>query len=121
MRLFQKTSFLYWSVAFTLVFVIAHFIHEKFVFDKPGNYFTSSHYKPYPYIMFKKDRDYRGPVPAKVKEKGEFRIFILGGSSVRGGKAPFSIYLEQIFHKQGYEKDVAFELFKIITATKLTP
>ena len=66
--------------------------------------------KPYPYIGFKGTPDaldhnelgYRGPVPSRVKPEGEYRIFFLGGSTVRNGDPSIAALVEEEFHEQGH-------------------
>lgn len=45
---------------------------------------------------------YRGPVPASPKPAGEYRIFMLGGSTVFLGNPPIPVLLEQVFKRNGF-------------------
>lgn len=44
---------------------------------------------------------YRGKSPAKEKQKGEYRIFLLGGSTVFLGEPPLPVLVEDLFRKNG--------------------
>jgi len=72
--------------------------------------------KPKPYIMFGgekngtlgedivlNERGYRGKQPSMPKPAGEFRVFVLGGSTVFGGEPPIPDLLEEQFRKSGSE------------------
>jgi len=69
---------------------------------------------PKPYVMFGgighsamssgeklNDLGYRGRSPSGPKPAGEFRVFMLGGSTVFGGEPPIAALLEQLFRKKG--------------------
>jgi len=47
---------------------------------------------------------YRGKAPAAEKAEGEYRIFVLGGSTVFNGEPSISELLEKEFHDGGFEK-----------------
>lgn len=79
-----------------------------------GQYSQDFLRKPYPYIMFKGQPlaafangerlnkfGYRGKSPDLPKEAGEFRIFVIGGSTVFFGEPTISDLLEKEFHKAG--------------------
>ena len=71
---------------------------------------------PFPFIMFKGKPNslvgadqtpinvlgYRGPAPELEKDSSEFRIFILGGSTVFNGDPPLPQLVERLFHKEGH-------------------
>lgn len=46
---------------------------------------------------------YRGPLPENDKSPGEYRIFVLGGSTVMAGTPPIPELLEDIFHLNGHK------------------
>ncbi|MDD5432068.1 MAG: hypothetical protein PHO70_03675 [Candidatus Omnitrophica bacterium] len=46
---------------------------------------------------------YRGKLPEKEKKPGEYRIFMLGGSTVFEGKPPIPALLENEFKKSGFK------------------
>ncbi len=66
---------------------------------------------PEPYTMFGGQLNtaglnhlgYRGKAPVIPKDSNEFRIFILGGSTVFMGDPPVSSLLEEEFKKNGYQ------------------
>jgi hypothetical protein len=66
---------------------------------------------PEPYTMFGGQVNtaglnrlgYRGNAPVNPKDSNEYRIFILGGSTVFLGNPPIAILLEQEFKKNGYQ------------------
>lgn len=77
--------------------------------------------KPLPYTMFGGEpysqisdteklnsKGYRGKEPSKVKNKYEYRIFMLGGSTVFGGEPPIATLLEDEFRKNGFTKVKVF-------------
>jgi len=51
---------------------------------------------------------YRGKAPAKEKIKGEYRIFVLGGSTVFLGEPPLPVLLEELFIKKGHKNISVF-------------
>lgn len=65
---------------------------------------------PYPYIMFKgsntyfdhNEGGYRGPYPSKIKPDNEYRIIVLGGSTVYIGDPTITQLLQEEFHTNGY-------------------
>ncbi|MBN2138814.1 MAG: hypothetical protein JW720_13480 [Sedimentisphaerales bacterium] len=69
---------------------------------------------PKPYVMFGGVADgilpegeklnnlgYRGKSPTEAKSLDEFRIFVLGGSTVFNGEPPISVLLEELFAENG--------------------
>jgi len=80
-----------------------------------GQYLKDAVRKPYPYVMFKGEPSavyapgetlnalgYRGAAPVVPKPPGEYRIFVVGGSTVFFGEPPISDLLEQQFHQTGH-------------------
>ena len=72
--------------------------------------FPVQHYRrPRPYVMFSgqpsapglNERGYRGPAPSGAKPAGEYRVFVLGGSTVLKGRPPFTRFLEERFARAG--------------------
>src|SRR5579862_2605935 len=72
------------------------------------------YFEPHPYTMFGGTLDpevqaanglntlgYRGPIPAMPKPAGEFRIAVLGGSTVLNGDPPLPALLESLFQQAG--------------------
>jgi hypothetical protein len=65
--------------------------------------------KPFPYIMFKGEPGYQhlnelgypGPAPQMPKEENEYRVVILGGSTVFNGEPSIGGLLEQMCHRNG--------------------
>lgn len=65
---------------------------------------------PYPYIMFKGDPNYEkhnslgypGQLPQEPKPAGEFRIIVLGGSTIYAGDPPIPVLLEENFKKNNF-------------------
>ncbi|HEX9925195.1 MAG TPA: hypothetical protein VGD99_21240 [Anaerolineae bacterium] len=73
--------------------------------------------RPQPYTMFGGTADaaietaeatvhlnslgYPGAAPARVKPANEYRIFVLGGSTVFLGEPPIPVLLEEAFHQNG--------------------
>lgn len=47
---------------------------------------------------------YRGPAPVSPKPAGEYRIFMLGGSTVFLGAPPLPVLLEDEFRRNGFEQ-----------------
>lgn len=60
---------------------------------------------------------YLGPLPDQNKPKGEYRIFVLGGSAAFQGKEvqPFSVYLEHLFHESGHPEVRVFN-FSVVSS-----
>jgi hypothetical protein len=69
---------------------------------------SSNARKPYPYIQFKGDSAFNQKINYPQKEsmpqKGdsEYRIFLLGGSTVTGGSPPVTAIIQTNFAKAGY-------------------
>jgi len=105
-------------ILFLLVFLLVDFlsipflqshgsIRERFPIDITR--------KPKPYIMFGGSEfgkmayetlnrlGYKGKCPSIVKEPGEFKIFILGGSTVFNGNPPIAMLLEEEFKRNGFQ------------------
>jgi len=98
----------------------------------PGaeEYFPSEvYFAPSPYVMYKgtSDRDlqkqfglnalgYRGAVPEIPKTRSEFRIFIIGGSTVLNGNPSTSELLQEYFHQAG-RLDVKVYNFGVAAST----
>ncbi len=84
--------------------------------------------KPKPYIMFGGEKNgvmnnnketfnsmgYRGQEPSMPKPQGEFRIFMLGGSTVVKGEPPIATLLESEFKKDN-KKNVKVYNFGIVS------
>ena len=72
----------------------------------------------HPYIQFKGSAGtgghnklgYGGEMPAPEKADGEYRIFVLGGSTVRFGNPTVSELLEQMFHDEGFDEVRVFNI-----------
>lgn len=102
------------SVLFIGIDVLSrNFVSSKGSFDK--RFPVEQIRKPHPYIMFKGEENgpisrserlnsmgYRGKEPAKNKKSGEFRIFVMGGSTVFDGEPPIPQLLEEQFKKNGF-------------------
>lgn len=110
-------------VASILGLAIVHYIHETFFFEGhqlETPFASSVYYHQTPYTMFTprpnsvldmvdaqgkhiitNERGYRGPLPSS-EDQGEFRIFILGGSTVFGNKTDIASLTQNILHKKGY-------------------
>jgi hypothetical protein len=99
------------------------------IFDYVSSFFWSHHRSdierkfsvaverhPKPYVMFGgvkngaiseseqlNDLGYRGAAPSNPKPLNEFRIFMLGGSTVFAGEPPIAVLLEEEFRKNGRE------------------
>lgn len=65
--------------------------------------------RPRPYVMFGgtpgnglNERGYRGPAPTSPKPDGEYRIMLLGGSTVFEGEPPIAALMEEQFHHNGH-------------------
>lgn len=65
--------------------------------------------QPRPYVMFGggsghglNERGYRGAVPRTPKPPGEYRVMLLGGSTVFEGDPTIAELMEQEFHTAGY-------------------
>ncbi|MFZ2025051.1 MAG: hypothetical protein WAV51_02115 [Microgenomates group bacterium] len=71
---------------------------------------TDLSWTPYPYIMFKGKKNeginneggYKGPYPVTPKPIDEYRIFVLGGSTVYFGDPTIPELLTQEFQNNGY-------------------
>lgn len=72
----------------------------------------NAHRAPYPFIQFKGSAasaihnrlGYGGAVPEPAKRKGEYRIFFVGGSTVRFGDPPIPALVERMFWDEGFEE-----------------
>ena len=111
----QSISWKNIALAFSSVFIsfiIAELLFRAFypvinpfdqMFGKPELF------EPKPYVMFGGKPNavglnamgYKEQVPEKIKTPGEFRIFILGGSTVYAGDTTFTKFLEMDFQKKG--------------------
>ena len=58
---------------------------------------------------------YRGPAPEMPKPEGEFRVFILGGSSVLNGSPPIGQILEERCREQGFSETEVYN-FGVISS-----
>ncbi len=65
--------------------------------------------QPKPYVMFSgtpghglNARGYRGALAVNPKPIGEYRVMVLGGSTVFEGEPPISTLVEEQFHAAGY-------------------
>ena len=91
--------------------------------------------KPKPYVMFGgekqgeiengeklNDLGYRGKSPSYNKGEGEYRIFILGGSTVFAGNPPIPELLEQEFRKNDFTniKVFNFGVVSSVSSMELT-
>ena len=95
-------------VSLVLSFTAVEFLARK-VIDTRSPFeqrFPVQHYrKPRPYVMFSGEPNthelneigYRGVAPTPSKDASEFRIFMLGGSTVVGGTPPISDLVEELF------------------------
>lgn len=71
---------------------------------------TDLSWTPYPYVMFKGKKNegidneggYKGPYPRMPKPMNEYRIFVLGGSTVYFGDPAIPELLMQEFQNNGY-------------------
>jgi hypothetical protein len=67
--------------------------------------------EPKPYVVFGTDENgpyvnrlgYPGPVPALPKPAGEYRIFMLGGSTVFAGNPPLAVQIERELRTSGLD------------------
>jgi len=59
-------------------------------------------FKGLPFFADHNEGGYRGPYPSKNKPSDEYRIFLLGGSTVYIGDPLLSTLLTEEFHKHGY-------------------
>jgi len=101
-----------------IVFIVVFLIVDKIslLFISPLSRYDQeqgSTIIPKPYVMhggrpnFKKGEvahnalGYRGAEPVMPKPKNEYRIFILGGSTVYAGNPSIAEFLEELFHKAG--------------------
>ena len=104
-------------------FIIADLIYSSFDSSNPWetnslymNYGAPHYYKPYPYIMFKSEPNakldtgdfsneigYRGAVPSLKKPDDEYRIVILGGSTVFGWQEDktLPVNVQKVFKEKG--------------------
>ena len=105
-------------IFFVLICVVATFwildaVSVKFISSRSPierRYPVQAFRHPEPYTMFGGQMNmaglnrlgYRGKVPAVPKDGGEFRIFILGGSTVFLGSPPITVLLEEEFKKNGH-------------------
>ncbi len=122
-RLFKEKKTSYWIallgkisavvIAIILFFSIINIIFSAYlsIRNPVQERFRTDTYKiPYPYIMFKglpywedhNQEGYRGPYPVVPKPVDEYRICILGGSTVYIGDPSLPVLLEEEFHKRGY-------------------
>lgn len=110
------------------------------VLDYASSFFISHHSRiekkygvqtvrqPQPYTMFGgaengrldtgeilNARGYRGELPPEPKEAGEYRIFVLGGSTVFNGDPPISVLLEEEFKRNG-KANVAVYNFGVVSS-----
>ena len=66
--------------------------------------------RPKPYTMFGgtpsepfNDLGFPGPSPSRVKQPDEYRVFVLGGSTVVGGNPTLPTLLETEFHRHDFD------------------
>lgn len=111
------------SIIFSLLLI--DFLYEKLFYkdeEEISAYASWVAYKPFPYVMFKgspgvetgfatetetvyyNSLGYRGAVPSLEKPKDEFRVIVIGGSTVLGGSVDVVTLLERKFHQEGYKK-----------------
>lgn len=91
-----------------LNFTAAVFLESR---PKPGGD-DLAHRAPFPYIEFKGSfrsgkhnaLGYGGKVPELHKQEREYRIFFLGGSTVRFGEPAIPALVEQLFHAEGFRE-----------------
>ena len=122
-------------ILFLALFIIAEAItsrikeNDKFSFDGFNSPQTR---KIKPYVMFggapngtvqliPNERlnalGYRGELPEKLKKLGEYRIFILGGSTVMLGAPALPQLLQNIFNKNGFTSVKVFNFGSISSET----
>lgn len=129
MTIFLARIFLVLS-SLLVAIIICEIIYEKFFYREEEllhGYTNTLFYKPYPYIMYKATplefstfndennkpvfinrNGYRGQVPKKEKNNKEFRIFILGGSTVFGAENDIVSEIEKVFHTNGFKHVKAY-------------
>lgn len=98
------------SVLFIIEIASRYFLATRTPIERtfPVQYYRS----PKPYSMFGGKPDtqglnrlgYKGKEPVTPKMEGEFRVFMLGGSTVLQGNPSIPILLEKIFHDNGYHQ-----------------
>ena len=101
------------SVLVTIICLITlEMLSRQFISIRPPfeQRFPVQQYRhPYPYVMFSGEPSspglntlgYKGKVPAMPKPLDEFRIFLVGGSTVVNGDPSISRILEELFHQEG--------------------
>ena len=122
---FSKPIFLIIISIFVILFSAE--IYSKQVYDNlnPVQIMYEAEFQrtPYPYIMFKgsiqsnghNEGGYNGIYPTKIKPVDEYRIFILGGSTVYLGTPSIAVLLMDEFQKNVY-KNVKVYNFGVISA-----
>lgn len=85
--------------------------------------------QPKPYIMFGgvengrldtndtlNNLGYRGKAPSDTKAVGDYRVFMLGGSTVFNGEPPISVLLEEKFRREGKDNVEVYN-FGVVSST----
>lgn len=88
--------------------------------------------QPKPYVMFggvkggtiykeekMNDLGYRGKVPQIPKASGEFRILMLGGSTVVNGEPPIPVLLEEEFERNGMDNVQVYNFGVVSSASSM--
>jgi hypothetical protein len=98
-------------------FGVLNFAAEVFVRSRPKPVGDDNDDRvAYPYIEFKGSFQsgkhnalgYGGRVPEATKKQGEYRIFFVGGSTVRFGSPPIPELVEQLFRAEQFEEVQVF-------------
>ena len=110
-RQLSSKALIYSLSTIIITFGLLNFAAEIFLAKLPKpNGDDHDHRQPYPFIEFKGSfksgkhnvLGYGGKVPEYVKKQDEYRIFFLGGSTVRFGDPSIPQLVEKFFHAQGY-------------------
>ncbi len=115
----QKVEIILGRIFFSLIsiiltFLLLDFFSQQFIssrspIEKEFHFHIARTPKPYvmiggkPYARGRNSLGYRGKVPLIPKDKDEFRIFILGGSTVYNGDPPIAVLLEENFGRKGFQ------------------
>lgn len=115
----------------------------RYLFSLPDNAFNDLntynrpyYYHPSPYVGFKgkphaptgfknSDREpilfnslgYRGPLPPQIKVEGQYRIFVLGGSTVFGDQIDFPSLMQERFHNLGHKNIEVYNFGAVSSGT----
>jgi len=116
-RQLSSKALIYSLSTLIITFGLLNFAAEIFLAKIPKpNGDDHDHRQPYPFIEFKGSFKsgkhnvfgYGGKVPEYVKKKGEYRIFFLGGSTVRFGQPSIPQLVEELFHSEGFSEVQVF-------------